>query len=236
MRALIAEKRRRHSRIKIVINTVLTKLNASDVPAIIDLANSLGVDGFKLSHLNLVGNAVAVSDRLALTAVDEFAVAEAVMRIIPNYPSITFDILSSKPKFLEYLYKAYSVSFPVTVSGCKACIREIYVDPTGHIAPCLSTYEGFSDIAQVDGTIKDYRINLLDLQHIPISDYPFYEEFRHAFPLTKDTYQHYVPCNTCPYLTTLCYPCPLGVAGRVHVEELCAIAEEKLQCFDRREN
>ena len=232
MQKFLAERKIQNSPLKVNVNTVLTKINASDIPAIINLCSSNGVDGFKLSHLDLIGNAAFNSDSLFLKPIEEFKVVEEVMKIIPNYPELKFSILSSKPKFLEYVYKKYNVSFPVDVTGCKACIREIYIDPAGNTAPCLSTYEEFGN--KLNDKIKNYKVNIFE-SNTPLCEYAFYNEFKNNFPLIKETYQNYVPCNSCPYLTTLCYPCPLGSSDSIHVDEFCSIAEEKLSEMERGE-
>jgi len=234
MQKLLAETKNKNSSIKVNVNTVLTKINASDIPAIIDLCSSNGVNGFKLSHLDLIGNASINSDRLFLKPTEEFKVAEEVVKIIPDYPELQFNILSSKPKFLEYLYKKYNAIFPVSISGCKACIEEIYLDPFGNISPCLSTYGGFSNVSHRN--FENYNINVFECGEVPLCEHPFCKEFKHTFPLIKETYENYIPCNSCPYLTTLCYPCPLGFSSNVYLEELCYIAEKKLNELDIEEN
>ena len=86
MQKFLAEREVQNSPLKINVNTVLTSINASDIPAIIDLCSLNGVNGFKLSHLDLIGNAALNSDNLFLKPKEEFKVAEEIMKIIPNYP------------------------------------------------------------------------------------------------------------------------------------------------------
>lgn len=226
MQKFLAEKERQKSSLQINVNTVLTLINASNIHDIIDLCSSNGVNVFKLSHLEPIGNASRHLNCMFLSPEAEFKVAEEVIKLIPNYSELKFNILSDKPKFLEYFYKKYKVVFPISISGCKACIKEIYVDPIGEIFPCLSTSAGFSNISSRH--YKHYRINIFELEDKPIYKLPFYEEFNFAFPLIKDTYKNYIPCNSCPYLTTICYPCPLWSLNEVYLEELCLIVEKKL--------
>ncbi len=224
MRKFLSEKERQRSSIQINVNTVLTKLNVLDVHNIIDLCSSIGVNVFKLSHLELIGNASRHFKRLFLSPEEEFKAAEEVIKEIPSYPELKFYVLSSKPKLLEYFYKKYKVTFPIGISGCKACIKEIYIDSIGNISPCLSTSVAFSN-----RYCRPYKFNIFELEGKSIYSLPFYEEFKSAFPLIKNTYKNYIPCNTCAYLATICYPCPLGFLNGVHREELCLVAERTEQ-------
>jgi MoaA/NifB/PqqE/SkfB family radical SAM enzyme len=227
MQKFIAEKERQESSLQINVNTVLTKINASDIHNIVGLISSIGVNTFKLSHLECVGNASRHISRLYLKSEEEFNVAEYVMRSVPSHPELEFDILSSKPLFLEYFYEKYGVVFPIDISGCKACVREIHIDPAGKISPCLATSDALSGIS--NESYEKYRISIFELENKPIHKQDFYEEFKSAYPLTVDTYQNYIPCNSCHYLTTICYPCPLGPSNEVRLEELCLAAEGKLK-------
>jgi MoaA/NifB/PqqE/SkfB family radical SAM enzyme len=223
----LAEKKRQGASLQINVNTVLTKINALDILNIIDLCSSSGVNFFNLSHLEPMGNAFRHLNRLMLKPEEEFEVVEGVIKRLPNYPELKFNILSSKPKILEYFYKKYKVVFPVSISGCKACTREIYIGPAGEISPCLSCYANSPNI--LDGYFKHGKTNIFELKDKPIYEMPCCEEFRSAFPLNRDSYKNYVPCNSCPYLTTICYPCPLGsLSSRPYLEDFCLIAEKKL--------
>jgi MoaA/NifB/PqqE/SkfB family radical SAM enzyme len=226
MQMFIEEKKKQKSPVRINVNTVLNRMNASNIPEIIDFCAYHGVNSYKLSHIDMIGNAETNSNSLYLTPREEFRAVERAIKSVQKYPEIQFSILSTKPKFLEYIYKKYGVAFPVNICGCKACIKEIYIDPTGHISPCLSTYEGFSKLLHNEDI--NYKIDIFESDDRPLAKYPFYKEFRRAFPLVKKTYKNYVPCNSCPYLATLCYPCPLGSTTNVNRDELCLIADEKL--------
>lgn len=227
-----AEKKRQKSSLHININTTLTKINSADIPNMVELCSSNGVNLFKLSRLDLLGNASLHLENLFLKPGEEFEVAERLMKIIPDYPELKFEILSSKPKILEYFYRRYKVVFPVSISGCKACIKEIYMDPYGNISPCPSTSPGF---LTSEGNYKRYKINIYELED-DIYRHPFYEEFKAAYPLVKETYKKYIPCNSCEYLTTICYPCPLGSSSvdKDKFEDLCFIADKKLSELDNK--
>jgi len=226
MQTLLKEKEREKSSLMVNVNTVLTKMNASDINNIVDLCIANGVSLFKLSHLLDLGNASHNKMSLYLEPREEFQVAEEVMKNIPRHTELAFDILSDRPMFLEYFYKKYEAVLPVRMSGCKACSKEIYIDPIGGISPCLASSAGFSDFSS--GYYEHYTTSIFDLKDKPIYELPFFEGFKSAFSLTKDTYSSYVPCNSCPYLTTICYPCPLDSSKGGHLEELCLIAEEEL--------
>ena len=209
------------SSVYINVNTVLNKINSSNIPQIVELCSQYNIDCFKLSDLDLAGNALYNSDVLRLNRAEKIRSIQEIMKIIPNYPHIDFDILSSNPRFLEFLYENYDIEFPISISGCKACRKEIYIDPSGVISPCVSIYQD----PLLSGRYTDSIFNLKDL---PLSEHRIYREFKDNYQLIKDTYSTYTPCKTCPYLTTLCYPCPLGSSNEQNQIELCCIAEDEL--------
>ncbi|NJD76514.1 MAG: radical SAM protein [Candidatus Methanoperedens sp.] len=227
-----AEKKRQKSSLSINVNTTLTKINSVDILNMVELCSSNEVNFFKLSRLEPLGNASRHLKYLFLKPAEEFEVAERLIKIIPDYTELKFDILSSKPKILEYFYRRYKTVFPVRISGCKACIKEIYIDPFGNISPCPSTSLGFSTS---DGNYKRYKINIFEFQD-NICKHPFYEEFKATYPLVKETYKKYIPCNSCDYLATICYPCPLGSSSidKYNLEDLCSIADKKLSELNNR--
>jgi MoaA/NifB/PqqE/SkfB family radical SAM enzyme len=228
MMKVIKEKERKHSELMVSVNTVLTKINATDIVNLADMCDSMGVKFFKLSHLLTLGQALANLNDLAIEPYEEFKIAEEVIKNIPQHPALAYDVLSDHPLLLEYFYKKYKVSFPVRMSGCKACIEEIYIDPVGGITPCLGTSRG---IPEFSGG-KDYRVDIFDHYEKPIYKSSFYDEFQSTFPMEKETYRDYTPCHSCPYLATICYPCPLDSLSGGHVEELCFIAKKKLDQLD----
>ncbi len=219
LQKFVAEKERQKSSLQINVNTTLTKINAFDVPNIVDLCSRNRVNLFKLSHLDPIGNASRHLNSLFLKPDEEFTVAEEVMKIIPNHQDLKFNIISSKPKVLEYFYEKYKVVFPVGITGCKACRKEIYIGPTGDISPCLSMYMDYSNNSN-----RCYKYNVFDIKENQINK--FFDEFRSSYPLIPNTYKNYIPCDSCPYLTTLCYPCPLNGSD---LDELCLIAETKMK-------
>ena len=231
MGKILKEKERRHSALMVSVNTVLTKINAADILNLVDTCSSIGVNLFKLSHLLTLGQALSNFNDLALEPGEEFKAAEEVIKNIPLYPNLAFDVLTDHPMILEYFYKKYKVPLPVRMSGCKGCIKEIYIDPIGGISPCLGTSKGVSGFSNG----KNYRVDILSLNEKSIYETSFYDEFQSTFPLVRDTYKDYTPCYSCPYLTTICYPCPLYSLNGGHVEELCFIAQKKLDQLNAEE-
>jgi MoaA/NifB/PqqE/SkfB family radical SAM enzyme len=214
MQKFLREKEKQESPLQVNVNTVLTKINKPDIYNIINLCSANGVSAFKLSRLEMVGRVIHHLDRLFLKPEEEFNVAEELIKRIPQHPKLALNILSIKPLFLEYLYKKFGAVFPIIPCGCKACREEIYIDPAGHISPCLSTSIAFSTLTkQCDERKKE---NVLEIGDKPISALSSYREFRSAFKLTERTYKNYIPCNSCPYLATICYPCPLHSSNSVH--------------------
>jgi MoaA/NifB/PqqE/SkfB family radical SAM enzyme len=223
---LLREKKKENATIMINVNTVLNKVNASDIGNIVELCANLGVDLYRLSHMIDIGSASRNISDLYLSPADEFQVAEDILKHSSKYPKMSFDILSDKPLFLEFIYHKYNVTLPVRISGCKACSKEIYIDPLGWISPCLGTSMDL-DRLLVDHN-KRLQMSIFQLKDFPIKKMSIFQEFRQEYPLDKDTYKDFVPCNSCPYLTTICYPCPLDYKKKKNTEDLCLIAQKKL--------
>jgi len=208
------------------VNTVLTKINGADIVNIIELCSENGVSLFKLSHLLIMGNATENIKKLYIDSNEELEIADQILKMMPKYQHLLFDILSDKPLFLEYFYKKYKIVLPVKLTGCKSCIKEIYIDPMGCIYPCLAASSGFNDI------YHNYESNVIDIfdkDYKSISNHSFFNNSRSTFPLIKQIYQNYVSCNSCPYLTTICYPCPLYSKEEIHIEKLCLAVKEKME-------
>ncbi|MGE5342945.1 MAG: radical SAM protein [Candidatus Omnitrophota bacterium] len=225
MEDVVKEKERKRSTLMVNVNTVLNKINSGDILNLVDFCSERGGSQFKLSHLLTTGRAITNLDDLLLDPTDEFEITEEVVKTIPKYPNLAFDVLSDHPVILEYFYRKYKMPFSVEVSGCKGCRKEIYVDPVGGISPCLGTSLGFSHFSHG----KSYRIDLFDLNDQPIVETPIYAEFQSTFPLVKETYKDYDPCYSCVYLTTFCYPCPIGSLNHTRqVEDWCVITLKKI--------
>lgn len=207
----------------IIVNTVLNKINSSNIPQIIELCDRLNVEGFRLFDLDLLGNALSNSNMLFLNREEKLQAFKGIAQVIPDYPNLSFDILSSNPKFLEFLYEKYKLVFPVTIAGCKACKKEIYIDPMGNFSPCISARNYQDPISH-----NNYTGSIFNLKGAPMLEQEIFRAFMDNFPLAKDTYSNYIPCIACPYLTTLCYPCPLGSSSDKCRIELCSLAEEEL--------
>lgn len=222
----IAQRELRGSSTMINVNTVLTKINAPDIMDVVGLCAHRKVDLFKLIHMMDIGNADINRNRLYISPKNEFAIAEQIVSHIPEYPDLGFDILSDKPLFLEYFYKKFGAEFPVRVSGCKACKKEIYVSPGGDISPCLATSPGFGN--RYTGVADPVSVNLFDHGQHPVGNPLFFKALKQDFFPDSTGYSGYVPCNGCPYLLTICYPCPLDSIRGFHTEDLCAIAQEKM--------
>ncbi|MGE5342949.1 MAG: radical SAM protein [Candidatus Omnitrophota bacterium] len=219
MEDVVKEKERKRSPLMVNVNTVLNKVNSADILNIVEFCSTRGISFFKLSFLLQSGQALSNLSELLLDPDEELDIAEEVVKIIPQYPNLTFEVLSDRPVILEYFYEKYKVPLPVPISGCKACKQEIYINPVGKISPCIE--------ALPYG--KGYQMDIFELNDQSIFDTPFYSEFQSTFPLIKETYKNYSPCYSCPYLTTICYPCPLGSSNKNQVvEERCLIALKKM--------
>lgn len=227
MDRFINEKTRKDVRVMVNVNTVLTRLNQHRILDLLPFCWSHGVDLFRLSHLMVIGNAARNVDLLQLEAQDEFRVGETVASVMSDYPGLRSYILTDRPLFLEYLYERHGAELPVRLSGCKACMTEIYIDPVGRISPCLATSPGFSEAS--NGPYSHYDVSIFDLQSESTPSSPFAGSFILDYPFSGETYENYVPCASCPYLGTVCYPCPLDSSIGTHVEELCVIARAELE-------
>lgn len=210
----------------ISINCVLTRVNLDDIANIARYAVRIGVDVFRVSPLDMIGNARHHAVELRVSIRDQLALAEQLMPIVAENPQITFSILDLKPLVMEYLYHVTGVPLDLTVSGCRACTDEIYVQPLGLASPCLATARQSEYVK--DRSVANYVKSVIELP--VLHDGNGFQEFLAVHKRDRAAYSSYVPCNTCAYAGTLCRPCPIkGALEESPVQEMCMIARELLE-------
>jgi MoaA/NifB/PqqE/SkfB family radical SAM enzyme len=228
---LIAEKKRLSATGKlsnlplINVNCVLTQLNGHDVENLIHLCARAGVDSFRLSTLDEIGNARENLKNLWVSPADQLDFAEQLIPLVATYPEMAISILDLKPLVLEYLYEKTGVSLSVGIVGCSACTKEIYVQPGGFASPCLATAKQSALVEKE--IIPDYAT---DISNLPTAsqEAPF-KQFLSDFKRDRSAYAAFKPCDECPYAGTLCKPCPLSRlrSGQI-VEEMCLLAQQRM--------
>lgn len=223
-RALVADGELRAPS-NISVNCVLTALNGHDVANLIHLCAETGVDSFRLSPLDEIGNARDHVDELRVSKAEQLNYAEQLLPLIEKYPALAISILDLKPLVLEYLYEKTGVSLAVGVVGCSACTKEIYVQPAGFASPCLATAKQSPLVEKK--VIRDYVTDIAELPRT--SGETAFRDFLQDFKRDRRAYSKFRPCNECPYAGTLCKPCPLGsLKSGEAIEEMCLIAQHRM--------
>ena len=238
LKLLISEKNRikalatERSLPTIGVNAVLTGVNRHDIPNLAAYCAELGVDSFRVSPLDEIGNAKDNLSALNVSASDQLELAEELMPLVASQPDLQITILDLKPLVLEYLYEKTGVPLAVGAVGCSACTKEIYVQPQGFASPCLATAKQSTLVTE--GTIKSY---VRELSGTPdLKDGRGFADFQSDFSRAPGAYQNFVPCNECAYAGTLCKPCPLGsVRSKTVVEEMCLIAKKRMNSLVHRD-
>ncbi|MGC1120883.1 MAG: radical SAM protein [Candidatus Methanofastidiosia archaeon] len=193
---------------RLVISTVLNKINVSSLPELIKIVDENRIDQWIILQLIEEGNACSHSDVLGISSeetacftknlakkIEEMNIGTDV-EIIPRY---------TYPLLIEWVNENFNTSLQIPVHGCGAGITFAYLNQRGELFPC-------------DRMTPQYTRCPFSEMIVPKSllDFDFFEiwsswEFDKAFELQMDkkTYKNYHPCEECRYLGKECFPCPV---------------------------
>lgn len=215
--------------VRIKINTVLNRHNMPEIPVMLDLCRSLGVDEWSLLSLGGIGYAEDHIDELGLSPEEEIEAAKMLAQANQSLGEATISISPqfAYPLIWDYIEKQYGLSMPRTRVCCNAAMTLGFIGPDGTMYPC-------DRIAN-----KEYagaRIGEAEIRPFSLLKTPFYEIWNSdyfvnmfAFILDLGTYRDYNPCNHCRYLKDRsCNPCPLYSINSKVVIHSCLIAERAL--------
>ncbi len=234
IRRLVSRVKETRSRVKTKMNTVVNKINHSEIDEMFELGRRLEVNELSFLALTEVGRAAERKDELVLTPEESIDAAVAIGRkfnALVNkdlYPEIRQQI--ANPLVCDYIRQKYGIDMPGSYVSTICCLGGIslgYVTPDGDLFPCdrivADRYVG----RPIRGAIVERRSLLTDdFDDIWSSDY-----FAKMFELVVDdnTYRNYRPCSNCEYLKTRqCNPCPLDSGENVAAFGSCLIAAKAL--------
>ncbi len=221
--SLLAARESAQLPLQVCVSAVLTKLNAPRMAELVGMCGRAGVDSLRIAHMIPTGRAQAKLDDLSLPPDEELHLTGRLLQQAGEYPQLRLNVLDNSPLVLEYYYKVWGVERPLARAGCKAWRDELYLGPCGRMAPCSAIAH-----ATKDGTLGHLASELVfhvsELSGFPPGMHRSRARFERRFPLDADSYATYWPCASCPYLGSICFPCPLTTARGVREKRLCAAA------------
>lgn len=189
-----------NQKIKVTVNTVISKLNVDYISDMIEFCINLGVNEIVLLQMIVGGN--LEDDDLVISGADELRLVEVIADAYEKHQ----DKINIVPRFLRPLAKDYSErvllkNFPTPIHGCGAGTEFGYILNNGALYPC----DRYRD--QVDSKYGYDEINLRDNDFYNIWEK---KEYGDLYQMTTgfDFYSQIEPCNQCKYLKKECFPCP----------------------------
>lgn len=229
VRALTKAVREKQRATRICVNTVLNRINFSEIDKMVDLCVDLGVHEWTLLSLVDIGNAELNKDTLPVTPLQEIEAARQIAEF--HHSGRTGDLLIS-PQFVypliwDYVERKYGLVMPRQMVCCNASTRLGFITPDGTMYPCDRVFtENLVGKWVGDAVIRPMSLAERPFYEIWNSDY--YLNF-FDFILKDETYRDYEPCNHCKYFKNrFCNPCPLYALDTKVVIRSCLIAEQEL--------
>jgi len=226
---LTAHVKKRDVPIHVNVNTVLNRLNYSEIDQLIDLCLRLGVNEWTLLSLVGVGFAEDNISSLAITPKQEIEAAKTIARRYSSGKNMDELTISPQvyPLICDYIEEKYDLRMPKPRICCNASISLGFIGPDGNLYPC--------DRISAEHYVG-YEIGNAVIRPMSLIDYSFYEIWNSdyylnmfEFILDDDTYTDYIPCNHCKYFKTrYCNPCPLYSLNSKVLIKSCQIAEKTL--------
>jgi MoaA/NifB/PqqE/SkfB family radical SAM enzyme len=217
---------------RLLINSVLTRVNRDGFVDIARLSHSLGADEWNALTLNYVGNAEKNLPELVIDSKEHTAVALELARQLPSLTresrEFTINVQLLFPLAWEYLIKKYGVTSPWPQICCSAARSLVYIAPNGDMHVCDRVHGGIYANAQIKGE----DILPVNLVANSFADTWIANQYATMFQFARDpeTYKDYHPCRCCKYLAAgLCEPCPLySLEGSSLTFSQCLEAKEFL--------
>jgi len=215
LRGLLALRNKRQGpRPKVEIFFLMTKKNMAELPAVADLAASLGVDELVATNLDYV----PASDQDALKAFADLSFGDACVRFVED--------ARARAKAAGLAFRAYPLERE-EVALCEANpLKILFVSSDGWVSPC--TYMGLTGQTTIPRIFDGHAIevprlrfgNIMERELLEIWESPTYRAFREKFisrrlagmllagtavagsgqNTPKTLPQAPEPCRTCPKL------------------------------------
>jgi len=200
---------------RLICSHVLMRSNLANVEGMVDLCTSLGLQNLIVTNLRRMGGATKSFAELAITEEEKLEAAE---RLIlhggkPGQCHVQVEVVSLLGK--AYLNARYNARISIRRGGCDAVSRKAYMQPDGALFPC-------QDVANAIGSSEER--DTIQAQGIASWESDRFSPIL-AGTSSRDIYDSYVPCPSCPALGVLCTPCPLpGLKGAPMRHESCLVA------------
>ncbi len=229
LRKAIEFRARTSSKYQIYINIILTRVNAGEMPDILDYLCDIGVSKVKILSYNTRDKGMSAAESLQLSVNEQHEVAHALGRNhaekANTWQTAGFDVeynfLSALAK--DYYNRAFSYGLPERGHLCPISRSTVFLGNDGMLYACeeLKPFFGTaSERLQGDHPIAD-------LAEVPFDSAIEKFYLRHTFArvMSSRLYENMEPCNECPHLFSRCVPCGLQGMGtdRVVVNEHCAM-------------
>lgn len=196
-----------NSKVNLVANIVLSKLNYCYIGNFIDFCIDIGINRIDILELIEDGNAKDIKLSLSMEEVVE------VMKIISKKYERVKDKIEILPKFVRPLSKdfmktVYDLDFPKINHGCGAGMSFCFLNNRGNLFPC----DRYCHINEFDNRKNSIKHDFLSVWNS--------EDFSVPFKIMENnTYKNVYPCNSCNYFMHECFPCPLYVTDNYEITQ-----------------
>lgn len=208
----------------IQIQSVLTKMWASDAQRMVKLAGALGVGSLKVNHLSESGNALENIQNLQVKPKVNFYALLALFDEKLNFKKLHLDI-PAKAKVIQYFRESRKTYVPVDPFECPSPDTTCCIDPQGRVLPCqLADLQGMGDALP--------KVNIVTDKACDIWNSAYFDRFEEHIKnrTLAHLYKKQIPCNSCVFLGNGCQPCPLpNNKGFYPTNYMCLIASELIK-------
>jgi len=209
--------------IKTGISCTLQKYNIQELPGIISMCDSLGIDFLGINPVSICGEASSVKELLYLFAEEILTCWEKICKefneVKPNYELY----LGTFPMEAKFLNLKYNLDLPVIQTGCSAG-KTIYIDPYGKALPCYMLPPVANNMPEIRQYLRYWQI-LVD----PISKAAQYFEPFISFA-NSYSQKNNENCRQCPDVD-VCRRCPLIALSDPDAIYRCQIAQRQISSF-----
>lgn len=210
------------ARVPVDINCVVHKHNFKILNQMLNLAHDIGAQG--INFLQFIPPSIPQAKDLVLAAHEEIEAVILLGEGIKSMKEADLPIINARftyPLVVDYVNKAYGFTIPLPTHMCGAGLTFVYVNQRGELFPCDRIAASWPQALRnslVDHSIEEIVTNDLFSKAL-------------VFQASFDTYRAWDPCNKCPYLRKICFPCPVvssGIAERATVA-VCKVIENSLE-------
>ncbi len=200
----------------------MTKINLSEMPEIVRLANEYGIDIVDFMELYISGNANRNTD-LLYSVSESLNALEKLSEYIKDHKKefkdiiIQMDVWYPTAIYLERKYRIGLVYHPRNM-GCMAVVDRWYMESNGNIHPCGITTNPIYDMPIRNREVIIENKNILEVSSMEeITGSKYFTSFLELRD-DKQRFEKKLPCATCDYFS-FCIPCPFINYGADVIKE-----------------